>query len=86
MDYARDGRREAASGGHDPLSAREREVIALVAAGLTNRQIAARLYLSVRTVETHVRNIRNTLGLRSRAHVAAWSVRRAQGVEPKSSG
>ncbi|MEV5877343.1 LuxR C-terminal-related transcriptional regulator [Streptomyces sp. NPDC052101] len=71
---------DAGSGGHDPLSPREREVVTLVTAGLTNRQIAARLYVSVRTVETHMRNIRTTLGLRSRAHVAAWAVCRAQGV------
>ncbi|GAA3047838.1 ATP-binding protein [Streptomyces glomeratus] len=86
VDYARDGRRGTAPGGDDPLSPREREVIALVAAGLTNRQIAARLYLSVRTVETHVRNIRNTLGLRSRTHVAAWSARRAQAVPTHAEG
>jgi DNA-binding CsgD family transcriptional regulator len=44
-----------------------------VAKGLTNRQIAARMQLSVRGVETYIRNIRTTLGLRSRAHVAAWA-------------
>ncbi|GGY52772.1 LuxR family transcriptional regulator [Streptomyces djakartensis] len=65
------------TGGDDPLSSREWDVIALVTTGLTNRQIAARLHLSVRTVETHVRNIRTTLGLRSRTHVAAWAARQA---------
>lgn len=84
VDYARDGHPATAPGGDDPLSPREREVIDLVAAGLTNRQIAARLYLSVRTVETHVRNIRTTLGLRSRTHVAAWSARRAQAVPTRT--
>jgi predicted ATPase/DNA-binding CsgD family transcriptional regulator len=59
--------------GSDLLSQREWEAMALVVEGLTNRQIATRMYLSVRTVETHIRNIRNTLGLRSRSHVAAWA-------------
>ncbi|MFE3599653.1 ATP-binding protein [Streptomyces sp. NPDC059142] len=58
--------------GH-PLSRREQDVAALIVEGLTNRQIAARMHVSVRTVETHIRHIRTTLGLRSRAHVAAWS-------------
>ncbi|MFF4486634.1 ATP-binding protein [Streptomyces sp. NPDC001544] len=66
-----------ATAGDVPLTPRERDVIALVTTGLTNRQIAARLHLSVRTVETHVRNIRTTLGLRSRTHVAAWAARQA---------
>ncbi|WP_285743908.1 LuxR C-terminal-related transcriptional regulator [Lentzea sp. NBRC 105346] len=62
--------------GTDPLSQRERDVIELVTKGFTNRQIAARLYISVRTVETHLRKIRDTLGLRSRAHIAAWATQR----------
>ncbi|MBD3003753.1 LuxR C-terminal-related transcriptional regulator [Streptomyces sp. 5-10] len=62
--------------GGSPLSEREWDVIDLVVDGLTNRQIASRLYLSVRTVETHIHNIRTTLGLRSRAHLAAWAAQR----------
>ncbi|MGW4078251.1 ATP-binding protein [Streptomyces asiaticus] len=58
------------------LSKRERDVTALVVEGLTNRQIAARMHVSVRTVETHIRHIRTTLGLRSRAHIAAWAAER----------
>ncbi|MFG7943685.1 ATP-binding protein [Streptomyces cacaoi] len=61
--------------GH-PLSRRERDVAELVVEGLTNRQIAARMHVSVRTVETHIRHIRATLGLRSRAHIAAWVAQR----------
>ncbi|WDV30545.1 LuxR C-terminal-related transcriptional regulator [Streptomyces sp. AD16] len=63
-----------------PLSRREREVAALVVEGLTNRQIAARIHVSVRTVETHIRHIRTTLGLRSRAHIAAWAAQRRTDV------
>jgi len=55
-----------------PLSRREREVAALVAKGLSNRQIAAELVLSPRTADRHVENIRAKLGFRSRAWIAAW--------------
>jgi predicted ATPase/DNA-binding CsgD family transcriptional regulator len=57
------------------LSQREWDVVGLVVEGLSNRQIAARMFVSVRTVETHMTNIRAALGLRSRAHVAAWASR-----------
>ncbi|MFE3828659.1 ATP-binding protein [Streptomyces sp. NPDC059092] len=66
-------------GAAHPLSLRERDVTALVVEGLTNRQIAARIHVSVRTVETHIRHIRTTLGLRSRAHIAAWAARQRPG-------
>jgi class 3 adenylate cyclase/tetratricopeptide (TPR) repeat protein len=56
------------------LTKREREVAAYVAEGLTNRDIADRLVISDRTVESHVEHIRNKLGVRSRAQVAMWTV------------
>src|SRR6185503_3782130 len=56
------------------LTKREREVAAYVAEGLTNRDIAERLVISDRTVESHVEHIRNKLGVRSRAQVATWTV------------
>ncbi|HEX4215535.1 MAG TPA: tetratricopeptide repeat protein [Candidatus Dormibacteraeota bacterium] len=58
------------------LSRREREVAALVAEGLTDREIAARLFISPRTAEGHVRQIRNKLGLGNRAELASWATRR----------
>ena len=57
-----------------PLSKREREVVAMVAAGMTNRQIADRLFIAERTAEGHVERIRNKLGVRSRTEVATWAV------------
>src|SRR5581483_2963002 len=58
--------------GAGPLTAREWEVAALVADGLTNRQIGAELVISERTVDRHVENILGKLGARSRAQIAAW--------------
>lgn len=54
------------------LSRRELEVAALVAEGLTNRGIAARLVISQRTAESHVEHILTKLGFRSRAQIAGW--------------
>ena len=55
-----------------PLAKREVEVARLVAEGLTNKQIGTRLFISERTVATHVRNILNKLGFGSRAQIASW--------------
>ncbi|GAA3436442.1 LuxR C-terminal-related transcriptional regulator [Kutzneria kofuensis] len=57
-----------------PLSQREWDVAMLTAEGLTNREIAVRLSISERTVETHLLHIRTKLDLRTRAQVAAWAV------------
>ena len=58
-----------------PLTARQREVADLVAEGLTNAQIAARLHLSERTVENHVFNALSALGLHNRVQLATWVAR-----------
>jgi len=55
------------------LTRRETEVAALAARGLTNRDIAAQLFLSVRTVEVHVDHILTKLGFRTRTQLAAWA-------------
>jgi len=54
------------------LTRRELEIARLVADDLTNKQIAARLFLSQRTVETHITNILNKLGLDSRIQLSHW--------------
>jgi pimeloyl-ACP methyl ester carboxylesterase/DNA-binding CsgD family transcriptional regulator len=54
------------------LTAREREVLVLVAQGLTDAQIADRLVLSAHTVHRHVANVRTKLGVPSRSAAAAW--------------
>ena len=57
------------------LSPREAEVAALVAEGLTNRQIAQRLVISERTAQNHVQHILTKLGFTTRSQIAAWRVR-----------
>jgi DNA-binding CsgD family transcriptional regulator len=54
------------------LGTRQAEVGHLVAEGLSNQQIAARLFISEHTVNSHIRNILNKLGFSSRAQIAAW--------------
>ena len=55
-----------------PLSRRELEVAGLVADGATNAQVAARLFISERTVESHMASIFNKLGVDTRLQVARW--------------
>jgi DNA-binding CsgD family transcriptional regulator len=59
----------------DGLTAREAEILRLVAQGMTNREIAAALVLSVHTVERHVQNAYRKIDVRNRADAAAYTVR-----------
>jgi DNA-binding CsgD family transcriptional regulator len=54
------------------LTARQREVAALVSEGMTNREIGNRLGISERSAEGHIERIRHRLDVRSRAQIAAW--------------
>jgi DNA-binding CsgD family transcriptional regulator len=54
------------------LTPRQLEIARLIAEGLTNRQVADRLFLSERTVETHITNILNKLDLNSRVQLTRW--------------
>jgi len=54
------------------LTRRQLEIAGLIAQDLTNKQIAARLFLSERTVETHITNMLNKLGLNSRIQLSRW--------------
>jgi non-specific serine/threonine protein kinase len=75
IEYALDTREatatsEDATAAASMLSAREAEIVALVAEGLTNSQVASRLYLSPRTVSQHLRSVYRKLGVPSRAAAA----------------
>jgi len=58
----------------EPLTEREREVLALVGQGASNKEIATALFITERTARTHVSNILCKLGLASRTHAALWAV------------
>jgi DNA-binding CsgD family transcriptional regulator len=66
------------------LTRREREIATQVAAGKTNRQIAATLFIAQKTVEMHVGNCLGKLGFQSRAQLAAWAVGREPSLAPPS--
>jgi non-specific serine/threonine protein kinase len=78
----RDGEKQRVDPRIRLLTLREREVAALIARGLTNRDIASQLVVTARTAETHVQNILNKLGFTSRTQIAAWAVE--CGLRPSS--
>jgi pimeloyl-ACP methyl ester carboxylesterase/DNA-binding CsgD family transcriptional regulator len=63
----------ARGGAEGALTARQRQVAALIAEGSTNAQIARELGVSVRTVDAHVEHVRVRLGVRARAQIAVWA-------------
>jgi DNA-binding NarL/FixJ family response regulator len=67
----------------EPLSDREADVLQLLAQGMTNKDIAQTLILSVRTVEAHLRNIFGKLGVRSRTEAALWATKHGYGAEDR---
>jgi non-specific serine/threonine protein kinase len=67
------------------LTRREREVAALVADGLGNREIAERLFLSKRTVDSHIEHIFTKLGFSSRTQLAGWVLEQGPSARPGSS-
>jgi non-specific serine/threonine protein kinase len=77
--------RQIAKEKFDGLTAREREVAALIAQGKTNRDIADALVLSERTIEGHVSNILNKLDFTARTQIAAWAVEKGLPREDKIS-
>ena len=66
----------------EPLTPRELEVLRYLAQGLSNREIATKLHVSVRTVTTHVRNILDKLHLANRTQAALYAVK--HGIVPES--
>jgi two-component system, NarL family, response regulator LiaR len=56
------------------LSSREAEIIALITQGLSNKEIAARAYLSINSVKTYIRSAYRKIGVTSRAQAAVWGV------------
>jgi DNA-binding CsgD family transcriptional regulator len=69
----------------DPLTRREREIAALISEGLSNREIADRLFVSERTAQNHVQHILTKLGLPNRGQVALWYERTHRSVGPEMS-
>ncbi len=78
--FSGDGPAEGAGGSADPeldqLTAREQEVLLLLARGYTYKEIAARLVVSVKTVESHVSNVLRKLQLSNRNELTRWAARR----------
>jgi DNA-binding NarL/FixJ family response regulator len=70
-----------AAGLIEALTDREVEVLRLLAQGLTNKDIAQTLFLSVRTVEAHLRNIYGKLNVRSRTEAVLWAVKQGYAAE-----
>jgi DNA-binding NarL/FixJ family response regulator len=76
LDAFREGERVHSDAELDQLTGREREVLQLIARGYRYKEIAARLHLSVKTVETHVSSVLRKLQLSSRHELSRWAADR----------
>jgi DNA-binding NarL/FixJ family response regulator len=79
-----DSEEAAAQAPRDALSAREREVLLRIARGFSNKEIAAELGLSVKTIETYKSRMAEKLGLRTRVDIVRYAVRQGWLGEPRS--
>jgi len=61
---------------YDGLTAREKEILTLIAGGLSNQQIAEKLYISIKTVQTHRAHILEKLGLHDRTELVRYAIRK----------
>jgi DNA-binding NarL/FixJ family response regulator len=68
----------------EPLTDREKEVLALLGRGLSNKEIGAELFITERTARTYVSNILGKLGLQSRTQAALWAVEHKLAEQPKA--
>src|SRR3954451_514670 len=68
----------------EPLTDREKEVLALLGRGLSNKEIGAELFITERTARTYVSNILGKLGLQSRTQAALWAVEHKLAEPPRS--
>ena len=73
LRHLRDGERSNAVTPAEPLTERELDVARLVAAGKTNVQIGADLFIAPGTVKTHIANIQRKLGVSNRVGIAVWA-------------
>ncbi|AEV86240.1 LuxR family transcriptional regulator [Actinoplanes sp. SE50] len=72
-EFARGPHRGASRQPAEPLTEREEQVLAAVAGGRTNNEIAADLHISLSTVKTHVASLMTKLGARNRVEIAMWA-------------
>jgi len=61
---------------YDGLTEREREILTLIAQGLSNQQIAEKLYISIKTVQTHRAHVLEKLGLHDRTELVRYAIRK----------